>query len=311
MDQERFDAVVRSFETATDRHSNPLGMHYLLVKQGGTVFLHRFGDRRAPSDVRSISKTVMALLAGLVIAERGDIDEDTPVWPVLQRVAKLENRANAGHLERVKLKHLLNHTIGFDDVLLMRGDIAGIDPTTFVDHIVNSPIVHEPGEHYLYSNAGYYLLSVFLQEHLEQDLLAYADRVLFSRLGIVDYRWERYGSYLAGATRLWLHPHDLLKIGELLLYGGRGLVAQEWVEHLKQETVPTPQVDTPSNPYFRRRAYANGLWLGGRGVFFGHGTDGQTLAVVPDVDAVVLTTAHQRDVTRLEELVDETIAALH
>lgn len=311
MDQETFDAAVRSFETATDRHSNPLDMHYLLVKQGDTELLHRFGDRRAPSDVRSISKTVMALLAGLVIADRGDIDEETPVWPVLRRVSTLENRANAERLEGVKLKHLLNHTVGFDDVLLMRDDIQGVDPSTFVDHVVNTPIVHEPGEHYLYSNAGYYLLSVVLQEHLGEDLLAYADRALFGRLGIVDYRWERYARYLAGATRLWLHPQDLLKVGELLLHGGRGLVAEGWIERLKQVTASTPEVDTPTHRYFRRRAYANGLWLGGRGVFFGHGTDGQTLAVVPDKEAVVLTTAHQRDVTRLEELVDETIAALY
>ncbi|WP_394262503.1 hypothetical protein [Trueperella sp.] len=65
-------------------------------------------------------------------------------------------------------------------------------------------------------------------------------------------------------------------------------------------------------PAFRRWAYGSSLWLSNKnGIFFGHGTDGQSLAIVPDRDAVVVTTAHQVDVTRLEELVDKAIALLY
>ena len=45
--------------------------------------------------------------------------------------------------------------------------------------------------------------------------------------------------------------------------------------------------------------------------FLGHGTDGQTLAIVPDRDAIVITTATQTDVKRLEELVDKAIELLY
>lgn len=312
MDQQQFDGLVRLFESATDGEGNPLNMHYLLIKQGEREFFHAFGGRTEPSDIRSLSKTVMALILGTLVESRDDISEDTPVWPVLEPLATLTNEDNRPRLERLKIKHLMNHTIGFDRILMMRGDIADMDPANCLDYIVNEPIAHEPGTHYLYSNAGFYLMSIFLQEFLGEDLEDYATRALFTPLGITDFTWERYGKYLAGATRLWLHPRDILAIGELLLRGGDGVVSPAWIERMKQFTDFTPEQETPTNPYFRRWAYGSSLWLSNKnGIFFGHGTDGQSLAIVPDRDAVVVTTAHQVDVTRLEELVDKAIALLY
>lgn len=312
MDQQQFDGLVDLFESATDGEGNKLAMHYLLVKEGEREFFHAFDGRSEPSDIRSLSKTVMAILAGTVAESRDDFDDDTPVWPIIEGLCTLTEESNRHMWEKVKIKHLLNHTIGFDRVLMMRGDIADMDPADYLNYIVNEPIVHEPGTHYLYSNAGFYTLSVVLQELLGEDLQDYANRVLFGPLEITDYRWERYGRYLAGATRLWLDPHDLLKIGELLLDGGQGIVSPQWIERMKQFTDFTPAQDTPTNPYFRRWAYGSSLWLSNKnGIFFGHGTDGQSLAIIPDRQAVVITTAHQGDVVRLEELVDKAITLLY
>lgn len=312
MDKQQFDGLVDLFESATDREGNKLNMHYLLVKQGDTEFFHAFDGRTEPSDIRSISKTIMALITGTIVESRDDFDEETPVWPILEPLCTLTNEENREKLERVKIKHLLNHTIGYDKILMMRGDIQDLDPSEYIDYIVNAPIVHEPGKHYLYSNAGFYLLSVVLQELLGEDLQDYADRVLFGPLGITNYTWELYGAYLAGATRLWLMPHDLLKIGEVLLHGGGDIVSPQWIERMKQFTDFTPGVDTPTNPLFRRWAYGSSLWLSNRNeIFFGHGTDGQTLAIIPDREAIVITTAHQVDVVRLEELVEKAMSLLY
>lgn len=312
VDSQQFDGLVDLFESATDSSGNKLNMHYLLVKEGQLEFFHAFDGRTEPSDIRSLSKTVLALITGTLVESRDDLSDETPVWPVLEPLCTFTNEANREQLQKVKVKHLLNHTIGFDRVLMMRGDIGEMDPADYIDYIINEPIVHEPGDHYLYSNAGFYLLSVFLQELLGEDLEAYVRRVLFDPLEITDYRWERYGKYLAGATRLWLQPHDLLKIGELLLHGGEGIVSPKWIERMKQFTDFTPHVDTPTNPLFRRWAYGSSLWLGKKNeIFFGHGTDGQSLVIVPDRQAIVITTAHQVDVVRLEELVDKAVGLLY
>ena len=312
MDQQQFDGLVKLFEEAKDGSGNPLQMEYLLIKQGSTEYFHTFRGHTGPSDIRSISKTVLALVLGTVIESRDDLAEDTPVWPVLENLCVVNDPWNFEKWQHIKIKHLMNHTIGFDRILMMRGDIQDMDPADYINYIVNEPIVHEAGSYYLYSNAGFYLMSIYLQEFLGEDLEDYIRRTLFNPLGITDYRWERYGKYLAGATRLWLLPQDMLKIGELLLEGGKGIVSPQWIERMKQFTAFTPGVDTPTNPYFRRHAYGSSLWLSNRGnIFFGHGTDGQTLAIIPERNAVVITTATQKDVKRLEELVDKAVELLY
>ena len=43
----------------------------------------------------------------------------------------------------------------------MRQDIEGMEGKDFINYLVNYPIVYEPGQYYLYSNAGFYLLRWF------------------------------------------------------------------------------------------------------------------------------------------------------
>lgn len=348
LDEETFKKICEEFAAAKDSAGEPLNMHYLAVESGGwqetasdpsdlgSHYLERaFGGKTGPSDVRSLSKTVLALIAGAVAARHDSFSEDTRVWEYLTGEAAASSVSEAAEglspsqVERwknVKVKHLLSHTTGFDEVLLMRGDIEGRDLHQLVADVISTPLIHAPGDRYLYSNAGSYLLSVMLDTFLrtigEIGLEEWADQNFFQPLGISDWHWEKYGDYLAGATRLWLKPRDLIQIGRMMLTSTDRSepeahkvwdwpVPRSWIEMLKTQTALTPQVDTPTNPAFRRYAYARGLWLGAKdGIFFGHGTGGQTLAMIPKKDAIVVTLADQDDVTRLEELVEKTIAAV-
>jgi hypothetical protein len=84
MDKQQFDGLVKLFESARDRDGDPLNMHYLLIKQGETEHFHAFGGRTERSDIRSLSKTIMALLAGTVVESRDDVSEETPIWPIIE-----------------------------------------------------------------------------------------------------------------------------------------------------------------------------------------------------------------------------------
>lgn len=316
MDKQRFAEVIEQFKSSRDCNGDRLNMHYFLVKRGNEINLHRFDGRTAKSDIRSISKTVMALVAGIVnrlhLEGRGpELTVDTLVYPVIRNVIDLTNHQNEHRLRKVTVEHLLTHAVGFGEVLLMRGDIAGLDPEHYLDHVVNSPIAHEPGEHFLYSNAGCYMLSVFLQELLQEDLREFVRRELFSPLGIEDFRWERYGNYLAGATRLWLHPEDLMRIGDLILnngvHNGRRIVPEAWITDMRRARYRTESYDTPGTT-FRRYAYGLGGWVAKEGFYFGHGTDGQILTVLPERDYVVVALAHQHDMKPIEKIVDQVVS---
>ena len=318
MNQEKFDQIVNIFKTTKDKNNTILNMHYFLIQQNKKTYSHHFNNRNKPSDIRSISKTVLTLVAGILtdLSAQGKyphFDQDTYVFPILEDLVSLRNSENESLLGKVKVKHLLTHTIGYDKVLLMRGDIVDLDPFTYLDYVINEPIKHEPGEHYLYSNAGFYLLSAVLQAFIKEDLLAFIDRHLFKPLAIQDYSWDKYGDYLAGATRLKMYPEDLVKIGALIMskgiYNDERIISHEWIEKILVPTTYTPKIDTPA-AVFRRYAYGSGIWLAKEPIFFGHGTDGQILVMIPDKDMIIVTLAHQHDISEIESIINNIIREL-
>lgn len=315
MDKQTFDQIVKQFQDEKDELGQKLKMHYLLVKKENNCFCHRFKKEASPSDIRSISKTVMTLVFGVVMkqAEIGKlppIDEETFVYPLLKEAIPITNKNNIDKLKKIQVKHLLTHTVGYDHVLLMRDDIKDMDPYEYATYVVNYPIVHEPGTRYLYSNAGFYLLSIFLQHFLQEDLLIFIERELFNPLGIINFTWEKYGNYLAGATRLWLLPEDLLSIGQLLLNDGKikgeSLIAKHWIKKMLTISQITPEFDTPGAT-LRRFAYGYGIWLAKDRIYFGHGTDGQILIILPEKNTILITLAEQADMTPIETILNKVI----
>src|SRR5690625_1152039 len=194
MNQAKFNKIVNRFTKEKDKHNQSLKMHTLLIKNKHHTYIHHFNNTNDSSDIRSISKTVLTLILGVVIrlSEEGKypkISDETYIYPIIKHKIHLENKENEAKLKKVKIKHLLTHTIGYKDILLMRNDIAHLDPSEYLNNVVNAPIVYEPGKYYLYSNAGFYLLSVVLQEFLQEDLLFFTKRELFDPLGVKAFKW--------------------------------------------------------------------------------------------------------------------------
>ena len=271
----------------------------------------QYGEINELYDIRSISKTVMTMAAGILNKlHPNEFNENTYVYPIIKDAVNLTNKTNLEYLKMVKVKHLLTHTIGYEEVLLMRNDIIQHNPFDLVNFVINYPISQKPGTYYLYSNAGFYLLSVVMQELIGKDLIHFIDEYLFKPLTIKDYKWEKYGNYLAGATRLWLKPKDLLKIGQLMLENDDTIVPANWINYMKVKSIHTPNVDTPDRT-FRRYAYGHGLWLSNEDeLFFAHGTDGQILLIVPNKNAIILTLSNESNMHEIENIVESILNGL-
>ena len=315
MNSKRFTEIVEKFERTQDEKGESLAMYDLLIQTQNGRYAHNFLSEAKASDVRSISKTILTLAFGRImfLADAGKypaINEESKIYPIIKDAVHLENSANLDKLKRVKIKHLLTHTIGYDDILLMRGDIVSMDPFELLDYVVNYPIIHEPGDHYLYSNAGFYLLSVVLEEFIREDLTSFLTRELFNPLGIEQFQWDKYGKYLAGATRLWLLPEDLMKVADLFLddgeVNGEELLSKDWFDEMLTPRYYTKDLDH-SNYVFRRYAYGYGTWLAKEPFYFGHGTDGQRLIMLPEAETVILTLAEQVDTEPIDKLLNELI----
>src|SRR5690554_5900375 len=99
MKQEAFNNIVNMFMKEKDKNGNSLNMHYLLIKEKDQCYLHNFNDQKLPSDIRSISKTVLTIVLGVVIrlSQEGKypkISDETYIYPITKNIINLENKEN-------------------------------------------------------------------------------------------------------------------------------------------------------------------------------------------------------------------------
>jgi CubicO group peptidase (beta-lactamase class C family) len=92
--------------------------------------------------------------------------------------------------ERITIRHLIHHTSGLRDYLTLRG-LAGYPPDgVFGDDEVLAMIARQrdlnfaPGAEHLYSNSGYFLLSLIVERVSGKSLRLFADERIFKPLGM-------------------------------------------------------------------------------------------------------------------------------
>jgi CubicO group peptidase (beta-lactamase class C family) len=264
-------------------------LHALLVARDGAELVGRVFrgpglDR--PVNVKSVSKSVIAALAGIAI-ERGVLQG------VDQRIAPLlDGFVPADADPRVAL-------ITVDHLLTMR---AGLERTSgrnygrwvasdnWIRYALARPFVDEPGGRMLYSTGSYHLLSAVLTRAAGNTTLALARDWLGEPLGIAIPPWTRdpQGFYLGG-NNMALTPRALLRLGELYrlggVYEGRRVLPGSWIE-----ASWTPRVRSP----FTGHTYGYGWFIAmarGHPVAYAWGYGGQMIYVVPDLALTVVMTS--------------------
>jgi CubicO group peptidase (beta-lactamase class C family) len=193
--------------------------------------------------------------------------------------------------ERVTVRHLASMTGGFECIdepeKLTQGQMRA--SPDYVAFVLEQPMVAEPGTTFGYCDPGMHLLSAVLTRATGQSALDYARSRLFGPLGISDVYWPTDPQgYTHGWGDLALKPHDMAKIGQLFLQGGR------WDE---EQIVPAAWVEEATVPHAvtgRTEDYGYGWWVSLPDDpiewFRADGDGGQRILVVPAVDVVVVAT---------------------
>ncbi|MFC3229926.1 serine hydrolase domain-containing protein [Marinibaculum pumilum] len=269
-------------------------------------------DSGMAHDLRSISKSVTSLLAGIG-RQRGWLPGlDTPVLSLLPECADLAGPDNSD-LDRgaITIRHLLTMSAG----LAWNEDLPYSDPRNSerlmsiapdrARYVLEQPLLRPPGRVYGYNGGLTLLLGDLLAAGGGAALDDLAQEVLFDPLGIARPDWVRYPDGVPiCASGLRLRPRDGLKIGQMVLQGGRWqdrqVVPADWiVESL------TPQING-QELYF----YGYQWWLGRSlvrkreiGWAAAMGWGGQRLYLVPGLDLVVLVHAGLYDNPPLQPVV--------
>ncbi len=249
-----------------------------------------------PHDLRSISKSVTGLVAGIVHG-RGLLAPERPVldfFPELADLASTERR-------QITVQHLLDMTVGWDwnEWDVPYGSLANSETRMVLApdrnrHLLGLAMRHAPGSHWAYSGGATALLADILARCTGQGLKDLAQATLFDPLDIPSITWrsDREGRTLA-FSGLRLRPQELARIGRLLLdsgqWQGRQVVPADWIAATLATQVPAVDGLRYGRQWWQGR-FARGP---GAGVDFiaAMGNGGQRLFAVPTLDLVVVITA--------------------
>lgn len=287
--------------------------HALLVQRGGDTLAEAYYtgmDRPSsswwprsvaftaahPHDLRSISKSVTGLVAG-ILHGRGQLDLQQPVidsFPELADLASTERR-------QITVQHLLDMTVGWawDEQSQPYGNPANSETAMGLAadrnrHLFSLPLQHAPGSRWTYSGGATALLADIIERRTGQRLKAVAQATLFDPLGIPDADWraDRESRTLA-FSGLRLRPRELARIGRLVLDGGhwqgRPVVPAGWIADTLATRVPASDGMSFGRQWWQ--GHFAGLPGPGVGYIAGIGNGGQRLCMVPALDLVVVVNA--------------------
>jgi CubicO group peptidase (beta-lactamase class C family) len=281
----------------------------VVVRHGSLVFEHYFSgpDEKFDTklgevafgpetkhDVRSVTKSIVALLLGIAV-DRGWVEGiDQPVLSFFPEYADLRSPEK----DRITLRHLLTMSAGlrwsednYDDP--NNSEVLMDQAPDHYRFVMEQPVVAPAGQVYNYNGGGTALIAAVLQRATGKPLDELARTLLFEPLDITDVEWGRWDNGTAvAASGLRMRPRDLAKIGQLVLSRGvwndRRVVPASWVDD-----ATAPQING-AGLYF----YGYKFWLGRSLVHrrevdwaSATGNGGQRVFIVPALDLVVVVTA--------------------
>ena len=282
-------------------------LHSIMVVKDGAVVYENWmsqGEEDTPHILNSVSKTFTSMAVGLAISE-GLLSLDDKLVDMFPEHCP-ENPSE--YLQEVTVEHLLTMNCGHstDPTYASRTNTEVSWIKLFMEH----PFTHKPGTLYCYNSLGTYVLSAMVQKVTGQKLVDYLFPRLFRPLGINNVSWAECPEGVnTGGWGLYLKTEDLAKMGLMILqkgqFNGRQVVPAEWIEAASAAQVPCVPAGLNSDQAHLMKKFAKTSdWLQGYGYqmwrcryncFRADGANGQYIIMIPEKNAVVVTTAHITD----------------
>lgn len=291
----------------------------LVALNGSLAFEAYFdaGGKEELRNTRSATKTVTGMLLGQAIADGLVKGVQTPVLPLL-----------APQLAQWRA-HAKKKAITFEDLITMSGPLECDDwdqwsrgneermylVEDWVDFYWSLPNRGFPewnpkpadspyGRAFSYCTAGVTTAGVALANAVKQPLDQYATRRLFAPLGISQAKWQKLplGPVQTGGG-LSLRSRDLLKLGQVYLdkgrWQGKQIVSPDWVS---QSLKPRARMEDGTD--YGYLWWLHQLQVGDRKVatYAMNGAGGNTVQIVPELNAVVVITTTNYQVRNAPKL---------
>jgi CubicO group peptidase (beta-lactamase class C family) len=242
--------------------------------------------------ILSCTKSISASLIGIAIDNNFIKGVEQPL---LSFFPEEKIRVDGQRKRGINLHHALTMTTGIDfrdSYLYQWENLKKMHRTNnWVDFALNLPFIHEPGTHYDYSNITAFLLSAIIQETTGMKASEFAEKYLFSKLGIQEYIWpENRKGITLGYGSLRMNNLDLAKLGLLYLTNGKWeekqVISREWIK-----VSTSTQVKQVKGHY----NYGYQWWVENDSLFSAQGKGGQDIIIDHKHNLVVVFTSSLPD----------------
>ncbi len=275
-------------------------LHSLMVLRHGKVIAEKWFEGHGPAIphvMHSVSKSWTSTAVGFAVQE-GLLKVTDKVISHFPDDLPAEVSSWLAGLE---IRDLLTMTVGHAE-----------DPTESVRNgntswerlFLATPLAYEPGTHFVYNSLATYMVSAILQKVTGQKVLDYLYPRLLQPLGITGAVWETSPSGVnCGGWGLVIKTEDMAKLGQFYLqkgkWNGRRLLQEEWFDeatraHVVQPPQWFPKEGNPAESDWVQ-GYGYQFWRCRHNAYRADGAVGQFIIVIPDKEAVVVTTANIAD----------------
>jgi CubicO group peptidase (beta-lactamase class C family) len=271
----------------------------LVIKNGRLIAEGYFneGSVKQLSARQSVTKSYTSALMGIALDQGylSSVDQR-----MMEFFPEFAGRLEDPRKEEITLRDLLQMRAGYPNEERRKEYLDTLFFTEnwhWLPHLVDFPLLGDPGTRFRYSNLTSHLLAVIVARAVGTDLASFARESLFSPMGAELGGWSTDADgYNFGALEISVTARDMAKFGLMYMNGGefqeKRILSTDWVRESLQ-TLPADD-DPTRGRYFRELGYGYQWWSATAGEHrfdYAHGHGGSLIVLLHDLDMIIVTTA--------------------
>lgn len=287
-------AVQGVIDYAREHHSAAL----VVIHRGHVAVDERFHiDHDTRLNGMSMTKTVIALLVGVAIAEGKIPGLDTPAANYVRAWAEEPDDPR----RHITLEHLLTMSSGLRCYNSTSDPFSDLLQMHFSAHVrrvaENVPADHPPGTRYQYNNVNTQILGIVLSEATGTTVADYLSQKIWKPIQASSANmWlDRADGDEKAYCCLFANPRDWARIGQLMLdrgrFGGRQIVPADWIARMLKPSRHEPAYGLHvwlGTPHETRRTKHRSEPFAAPDMFYLDGRAEQRVYVIPSRELVIV-----------------------
>ena len=276
-------------------------LYGLLLFKNGRLIAEKYfheGSVEQLSARHSATKSYTSALVGIALDQGCLSSVDQKMMDFFPEFA---DQIDDPRKEQITIREMLQMRAGYPyDSTDTYGDILYLSGNwRWLPHLVDFPLVSDPGTEAHYSSVTSHLLGVIVQRACDTDLESFAQEHIFSPIDAEVGGWTRDAdNYNWGWGEIYVTARDMAKFGLLYLndgaHEGKQVIPADWVHDSLQVYSEDAWISKKLGRHLGDLGYGYQWWsarAGDHQFKFAWGHGGQLIVLLDELDMMVVTTA--------------------